>query len=58
MMTDKDIKNKIRVEKQRARTAFQQNNIKIFKECLNRVKQLDRSLYGNTKDEAQAIEGD
>lgn len=57
-MTDKDIKNKIRVEKQRARTAFQQNNIKIFKECLNRVKRLDRSLYGNTKDEAQAIEGD
>ena len=58
MMTDKDIKNKIRVEKQRARTAFQQNNIKVFKECLNKIKQLDRSLYGNTKDEAQAIEGD
>lgn len=58
MMTDKDIKNKILVEKQRDRTAFQQNNIKVFKECLNRVKQLDRSLYGNTKDEAQAIEGD
>ena len=57
-MTDKDIKNKIRVEKQRARTAFQQNNIKVFKECLNKIKQLDRSLYGNTKDEAQAIEGD
>ena len=57
-MTDKDIKNKIRAEKQRARTAFQQNNIKVFKECLNRVKQLDRLLYGNTKDEAQAIEGD
>ena len=30
-MTDKDIKNKIRVEKQRARTAFQQNNIKCLK---------------------------
>ena len=57
-MTGKDIKNKIRVEKQRARTAFQQNNIKVFKECLDRVKQLDRSLYENTKDEAQAIEGD
>lgn len=57
-MTDKDIKNKISVEKQRARTAFQQNNMKVFKECLDRVKQLDRSLYGNTKDEAQAIEGD
>lgn len=57
-MTDKDIKNKIRAEKQRARTAFQQNNIKVFKECLNRVQQLDRSLYGNTKDEVQAIEGD
>ena len=57
-MTDKDIKNKIRVEKQRARTAFQQNNIKVFKECLDRIKKLDRSLYGNTKDEAQAIEGD
>lgn len=58
MMADKDIKNKIRVEKQRARTAFQQNNIKVFKECLDRIKKLDRSLYGNTKDEAQAIEGD
>ena len=58
MMTDKDIKNKIRVEKQRARTAFQQNNIKMFKECLDRVNQLDRLLYGNTKDKAQAIEGD
>lgn len=57
-MTDKDIKNKISVEKQRARTAFQQNNIKVFKECLDRIKKLDRSLYGNTKDEAQAIEGD
>lgn len=30
----------------------------MFKECLDRVKQLDRLLYGNTKDEAQAIEGD
>ena len=57
-MTDKDIKNKIRVEKQRARTAFQQNNIKVFKECLDRVNQLDRLLYGNTKEKAQAIEGD
>lgn len=57
-MTDKDIKNKILAEKQRARTAFQQNNIKVFKECLNRVQQLDISLYGNTKDEVQAIEGD
>lgn len=57
-MTDKDIKNKILAEKQRARTAFQQNNIKMFKECLDRAKQLDRLLYGNTKDEAQAIEGD
>lgn len=57
-MTDKDIKNKISVEKQIARTASQQNNIKVFKECLDRIKKLDRSLYGNTKDEAQAIEVD
>lgn len=57
-MTDNGIKNKILIEKQIAQTAFQQNDIKLFRECLDRVKQLDRSLYGNTKDEAQVIEGD
>jgi hypothetical protein len=57
-MTDNGIKNKILIEKQIAQTAFQQNYIKLFMECLDRVNRLDKSLYGTTKDEAQAIEGD
>ena len=57
-MTDKDIKNKISVEKQKCNTALYNKNIKMFREHIKRIKELDRMLYGSTKDEALAIEGD